>query len=180
MITVKEFLETINYQITEGWSYQWHCFGDNAYGLDHHDPDFDERSLSIIFDKKDQTVYTAEVHDYKNNRSYRLLNPNFAKAHKDECIQRGIDDLAWENVKYTDLETKEDWLEKAQAIFDGEPYDDRVSVPLDIPEEELFKYMVMAHERDMTFNQFIEEALRSALADEGFINRVKETNNVGD
>jgi hypothetical protein len=28
----------------------------------------------------------------------------------------------------------------------------------------LLKYMKMAHERDMTFNAFVEEALREAIA----------------
>lgn len=178
MITIKDFLETIDHQITEGWNYQWQCFGSDAYGLDHHDSDRGHCSLSIIFDKKDQTVYTAEIHDYKNNRSYRLLNPDFAQAHKDECAKRGVDDIAWETVKFTDLETEEDWLEKARAIFLGTDYDTRISVPLDLPDDEMLRFMLAAHERDMTFNQFVEEALRHALEEakrdpEGFKTRAE-------
>jgi collagenase-like PrtC family protease len=63
------------------------------------------------------------------------------------------------------LESDEDWLEKARAIFAGEEYDTRVSIPVDFSDDELLKYMTMAHERDMTFNQFIEEALREAMKD---------------
>ncbi len=163
MITVKDFLETIDYQITEGWDYQWHCFGSDAYGLDYHDSTHERCGLSIIFDKKDQTVYSAEAHDYVNDRSYRLLHPDFAQAHKDECVKKGIDDIAYENVKFTDLETEEDWLDKARAIFVGEPYDTRVSVPVDFTDAELLTYMKLAHERDITFNQLIEEALREAI-----------------
>jgi hypothetical protein len=36
-------------------------------------------------------------------------------------------------------------------------------MPVDFTDEELLKYMKMAHERDMTFNQFVEEALRQAI-----------------
>jgi hypothetical protein len=38
-------------------------------------------------------------------------------------------------------------------------------MPVDFSDEELLKYMKLAHERDMTFNQFVEEALRAAIED---------------
>ena len=69
-----------------------------------------------------------------------------------------------EEVKYVDLETEQDWIEKARAIYLGEEYDSRVQVPIDFSDEELLRYMKMAHERDMTFNAFVEEALREAIA----------------
>ncbi len=163
MITLKEFLEVVDYQITEGWQHQWSCFGENAYALDHHDPDRSVNSFTIVFDKKDKTVYAVEAHDYENDRSYRLLNPLFAQAYRDECKQKGVPDMAWDNVAYTDLETAEDWLEKAEAIFAGKDYDTRVQVPVDFTDEELLKYMKLAHERDITFNQLVEEALRNAI-----------------
>ena len=62
-----------------------------------------------------------------------------------------------------DLETDEDFLEKASAIFDGKDYDTRVSIPVDFTDEELLRYMTLAHERDITFNQLVEEALRHAI-----------------
>lgn len=177
MVTLKDFLEIVDYQITEGWQYQWRCFGDNSYALDHHDSDRSENSFSIIFDKKDKTVYVVEAHDYENNRAYRLINPAFVEAYKEECKERNVPpNQAWDDVDYTDLETDDDWLEKANAIFQCEEYDTRISVPLNFTDEELLKYMVLAHERDMTFNQFIEEALRHAIEEhrrdpDGFIAR---------
>ena len=85
-----------------------------------------------------------------------------------------------------DLEVDDDWLEKAKAIVDGVDYDERVKVPIDFSDEDLLKYMKMAHDRDMTFNAFIEEALRAAIEDhkrdpEGFKNRAdrwKEENDI--
>ena len=38
-------------------------------------------------------------------------------------------------------------------------------IPLNLPKEELFYLMLMAHERDITFNQFVEEALKEFLAE---------------
>jgi hypothetical protein len=72
-------------------------------------------------------------------------------------------DEAWENVDYVDLEANDDWIQKAQAIVAGEDYDTRVSIPIDLPEEELMVLFKMAHDRDMTFNDFIEQVLREQL-----------------
>jgi DNA-binding transcriptional regulator YhcF (GntR family) len=36
-------------------------------------------------------------------------------------------------------------------------------VPVDFSDEDLLQYMKLAHERDMTFNELVEEALRFAI-----------------
>lgn len=54
------------------------------------------------------------------------------------------------------------WFGLIQA---GETYDTRVKVPVDFSDEELLQYMKLAHDRDMTFNEFVEEALRHALVE---------------
>jgi hypothetical protein len=38
-------------------------------------------------------------------------------------------------------------------------------VPVDFTDEDLLKYMKIAHERDITFNQLITEALTEAIED---------------
>ena len=57
----------------------------------------------------------------------------------------------------------DDFIQKCLAIREGEDYDTRVSIPIDIPDEVLLQYMKLAHERDMTFNQLVEEALQHAI-----------------
>ena len=61
-----------------------------------------------------------------------------------------------------DLETDEDYLEKAAAILKGQSYDQRIVVPLDIGSDTAFALMRMAHERDITFNQLMTEILTDA------------------
>ena len=56
-----------------------------------------------------------------------------------------------------------DFLEKARAIIAGQDYDTRVQMQVDFTNEELLKYMTMAHEQDITLNQFIENALRDFI-----------------
>ena len=165
MLTVKEWMELVDYRITEGSTYGWQFYGYNAYCLDSWNGDHDGHSFTIIFDTKTQEVFEVQAHDFRNDRAYRMINPNYTQAHTKETTNRGVPDEAWEDVHYVDLEADDDFMQKALAIAAGEDYDTRVSVPIDFSDEELLKYMKLAHERDMTFNQFIEEALRAVLED---------------
>ena len=163
MITLKDWLETVGYRVTEGSNYGWQCYGPNAHTLDSWDGDHNGSSFSITFDTKTQEVYEVCANDFGNNRAYRLINPDYVSAYRAECESHGGDDEAWEDVAYTDLEVDEDWLEKARAIFASEDYDTRVQLPLEFSDEELLVYMKAAHDRDMTFNAFVEMCMREAI-----------------
>ncbi len=166
MISLKQWMELVNYRITEGSDFTWSCYGDDAYCLDPWNGEQDGHSFSIIFDTKTQEVYEVQAHDYRHQRAYRMINPNFAPKQMMEATDRNVNDReAWDDVNYVDLEVEDDWLDKAYAIEAGEDYDTRVSIPVDFTDEELLKYMKLAHERDMTFNQFVEEAIRRAMED---------------
>ena len=167
MISLKQFMETVNYRITEGSDYGWQCYGHDAYMLDSWNGEQDGHSLTIIFDTKTQEVYEVQAHDYVNQRAYRLINPDYVKKNKKESKKRNVSRKeAWDDVDYVDLETDEDFLEKAQAIVDGTDYDTRVQVPLDLDDDTMFQMMKMAHERDLTLNKFVEDVLREVLKKE--------------
>jgi hypothetical protein len=166
MITLKQFFETFGYRITEGSEYSWSCYGPNAYTLDSWNGVHGAGGFagSIIFDTVDQTVYETEVCDYTNNRAYRFINPEFAKAHSDEATQRSVSmNQAWDDVNFIDLEVEEDWLEKARAIVAGEEYDDRVQIQLTLDDDQLFEIMKLAHERDVTLNKMIETVIEEHI-----------------
>ena len=166
MISLKEYLEVIDYRITEGDNYGWHCYGPDAHVLSawngiHGSGGW---STNIVFDTKDQTIYEIEVCDYTNDRAYRLINPEYTKAHQKEADTRGINfSEAWDTVKYTDLETCEDWIEKATAIISGNEYDTRVQVPLTLDDDQLFDLMKLAHNSDLTLNELVEDILRDVI-----------------
>jgi hypothetical protein len=166
MITIKEFMEVIDYQITEGSEYMWSCYGSNAYRLDSWNGVHGKGgySFSIVFSTKTQKVYEVSAYDYTNDRAYRMINPKNQEKHRKEALARDVNlDQAWDDVNYIDLEVDDDFIQKCLSIKAGEDYDTRVSVPVDFTDEELLTYMTMAHERDMTFNQFVEQALREAI-----------------
>ena len=168
MITMKEWMELVGYRITEGSDYMWQCYGSNAYALDSWNGEQDGHSFTVIFDTRDQTVYEVQAHDYVHNRAYRMINEDFQKKNRKEAKKREIDkDNAWDDVDYVDLDVDDDFIQKCLAIRAGEDYDTRVSVPMEFSDEELLTYMKLAHERDITFNQLVEQALREAIEREG-------------
>ena len=161
---MKEWMELVGYRITEGSDYMWQCYGSNAYALDSWNGEQDGHSFTVIFDTRDQTVYEVQAHDYVHNRAYRMINEDFQKKNRKEAKKRDIDkDNAWDDVDYVDLDVDDDFIQKCLAIRAGEDYDTRVSVPMEFSDEELLTYMKLAHERDITFNQLVEQALREAI-----------------
>jgi len=166
MITIKEWMELVDYKITEGSEYGWGCYGPNSFTLDswngvHGAGGY---SFSITFSTKSQKVYEVSMCDYTNDRAYRMINPKFQEKHRKEAEMRNVNlNEAWDDVNYVGLDVVDDFIQKALAIKSGESYDTRIQVPVDFSDKELLQYMKMAHERDMTFNELVEEALRNAI-----------------
>lgn len=164
-MNIKQFFEAIDYKITEGNKYMWDCYGPNAWNFESWlGGSQDTPSAHVIIDNKTQVVYEAEVHDNKNLRSYRWINPDFVDAYHTECKNRNIDPTnAYDDVKFVDLDVPEDFLAKTKAILRGEEYDDRVVIHLDIEDDLLFHAMVEAHKQDITLNKYIENILREMI-----------------
>ena len=151
MITFKQWMELVDYRVTEGSD--WHCNIPGLYSLTSWNGDHNGYSSNIVFDPaNNQRVYLVEICDYKNNRAYRMKNDTLES-----------DKQAWDDVDYVDLDVDEDFIEKAQAIIAGETYDTRVKISVEFSDEELLKYMKMAHDLDITFNQLVEQAIREAI-----------------
>jgi hypothetical protein len=164
MLTIKEWMELVDHRITEGGEYGWRCFGTDAYSLSSWNGDQDGWSFNIVFDTKTQAVYQVEVCDYKRERAYRMINPDFQQAYDDEAATHGaMSKQAWDDVDYIDLEIDEDFVAKAMWIKTDQDYDTRVDVPLNLPDDVLFELMKRAHEQDITLNKMVEEILWVAI-----------------
>jgi Asp-tRNA(Asn)/Glu-tRNA(Gln) amidotransferase B subunit len=157
---MKEWMELVEYRITEGSDYGWQCYGSNAYMLDSWNGDHDGHSFTIIFDTKDQTVYEVQAHDYVHNRAYRMINEDFAKKHRKESKHRDVSkDNAWDDVDYVDLEVDDDFFQKCLAIRAREDYSTDISVPLDLPDELILQAALNAHKQNITLNEYINQTL---------------------
>ena len=151
MLTLKEWMELVDYKITEGSDYFTNIPG--LYSLSSWNEQQDGFSIAVVFDPKDnQRVYMVEACDYARNFAYRLV---------DSALE--VDNQAWDDNEWTTLESDDDFIQKAMAIKAGEEYDTRVSVPLDLEDGLLFELMKLAHERDITLNQMVEEILREVI-----------------
>jgi hypothetical protein len=60
------------------------------------------------------------------------------------------------------------------SIKAGEDYDTRVSVPLELENDEMFELMKMAHEQDLTLNEFVEQLLRRVIEEESLRKELDE------
>jgi hypothetical protein len=157
--------EALDHKITSGSEYQWNCYPDGRY-LDYES---EYAHVSILYSTVDQTVYQAEVSIKReawdeDKKPYRWLNPDYKDALYKESEKRQVDtDIAWDDVKWIDLEIAEDFLEKATAIFNGEEYDTRVKVEFDLDDSSILKLATEAHKRDITLNKMIEIILQEVI-----------------
>lgn len=153
--------QALNHKIVGGSEYQWNCWP-NARFLDF---ETEYAYASVVFSTETQEVYLAEVNDKDDGvKPYRWLNPTYKQDFIDESKLRGVDHIqAWDDVKWYDLETSEDWLNKANAIMTGQSFDTRIEMPLDLDNETLMQLMLEAHKKDITLNQMVEEVLKAVI-----------------
>ena len=161
MITIKDFMECIQYKITDGDDYCWQCYGNSARSMDYWNGEYANGiSVNIVFDTKTQVVYQMEAWDYAAGREYRWIHPEYRVAIETEAEKRGIDHSeSLEGCKFIDLDVPEDILEKASAMVRGEEYDHRVIVPLEMDDSQLLLLMTLAHEADLSLNAYVEHIL---------------------
>ena len=160
-ITLKEFMQAIDYQITDSSPFGWQCYGRSAV---YFDSEAEDHTVNAVFDLENQTLCEMSAFDYGRKRAYRFFNGDYQTRYTSEAESRGVDpDEAWEGVKFVNLEVAKDMLEKTKAIVEGRDYDTRISVEIDLEDSELFSLMKLAHQQDMTFNQYVENLIQTQL-----------------
>jgi hypothetical protein len=157
--------EMTNHRITEGSEYGWNCYPNARYLS--YESDF--AYVSVLYSTETQEIYEADItiktHAWdEDQRPYRWLNPEYKDIMISEAKSRNVKwKKAWDDVKWIDLETEEDFLEKAKAIFNGLEHDKRIQVPLELEDDIMLKLCMEAHKRDVTLNKFVEEILQTLI-----------------
>ena len=103
-ITLKHFIEAVNFKIKDSGAFGWECYGENAYMLDAFN---ENASGTVVYDTKKFIVYELRYSDYKKEVAYKWINPKFVKKHNSEMKSRGFEsDQAWDSINYTETNAK--------------------------------------------------------------------------
>jgi hypothetical protein len=111
--TIGEYLNLIDYKITEGYEFGWNCFGPNAYSYEWYNSEVG--SLSIEFGTIDRLVYMVNFVDLDSNSHY-WINDAFADAYKQEYCEH----IAWDDEDTATRYDLTEFRELLNHIFKGE------------------------------------------------------------
>lgn len=165
MITLDQFTLLVNNNQISSEQYLWECYGKFSHLIESWNNSVTGHSTTIVFDLRDKTVYETSVFDYKNNRAYRMINPDYAAAYHAEALARGVEaNQAWDGVEFTDLELDDDFLEKATAIIKGQEYNTSIMVQFDLDQRELDLLVMIAQEQNKTLDELVNDILKENIA----------------
>ena len=94
MITLQEWMETIEFRISEGS--EWYSNIPNLYSLSYWDEKQDGFSTNIVFQLGTMEVLLCEVCDYEKNEAFRT-----------RCMKLEADSVAWDDCMYQDVSQTE-------------------------------------------------------------------------
>ena len=169
-LKLKDFLNVVDFRVTDSGKFLWPCYGENALALDSWNGKHDKEGMSIhcIFDTETTCVYEMQAWDYSRNREYRWIDPDYVNAYHNVAKTLKVDThQSIDDRKFIDLEVAEDIIEKATAIFNAQDYDSRIIVPLDLTEQEELTLMRAAHQADMSVNEYVENVLKAEIEKHG-------------
>jgi len=125
-------------------------------------------SVSIVFNALTFRVHEFMVWDNINDKYYRWIAPEFKAIYYAECFERQVEpNEAADGHKFIDSDGWEgiyhgpamDMVTGKQSV----PEEEEETVALELSDSELATIARAAHAKDMTINDFINEALRIKL-----------------
>ena len=93
MITIKDWMEGVQYRISDVWHFNWDCFGNNAMGLTSEWGDCGDRTYTVIYDPNTQEVFEVCSYSSLDCTALRWIHPKYKKAYFAEEKLRGVDNL---------------------------------------------------------------------------------------
>ena len=154
MFYISNFLKMIQHKVTDGSEYLWDCFGTNARFMESTNDDY---SIECIFDYKTNRVYQIMLS--LESGYYRWTDLNYISEFKKESDFRLGANYESE-VNYIEVESLEDFLTMVRKAVNIK---EDTTVELNLTDDEVLGLMKIAHERDITLNQLVNDILREYL-----------------
>jgi hypothetical protein len=146
MITLNQYLELIQYKVTEG--YKFSMYSDDAYCLYHHNENKKFSSVSIVFDMYTRVVYAAEIIDTETDSAYVICHPSVL-----EQTKQGFDNFS----RYKFLETVDEFIELADKVLGLE------TIQFDMDDETMALIEAGAKAYGLPFDAFVSMVLHNKL-----------------
>lgn len=114
-MNLQQFMDAVDCRVCGGSTFQWECYPNGRY-MDISNLNGNEVG-SCIFSTISQEVYEITFYVYEDNVAYRWTDPVYETARDDESAMLGLDpDLAYDDVKFTDIVSEEEMLKIARSI----------------------------------------------------------------
>lgn len=161
MFTLKNFLDLVEDNCTvERFPCALECYGANTSIYSAYVTNDYECCVAV----NDLGIRELNLYDYKNSRNYRWTVPEVEPLRDAELLLAGLDPkLVDDDQEFIDLIMIEDMIEKMTAINAGEEYDTRITIPLELTDEEFILIARAAHKLDITLNEFMVQAIKEQL-----------------
>lgn len=178
-ISLMQLLSLVEINLTEVSDYLWKCYGlNNPKYFDFTDKNGNDLGSFVA----DKTGFVFEITFSYKDKEYRWVHPEFYNKLSEEYKKHNTDmHIAYDDVKFVDLELVSDALDKLSKLYLGEKIDERVVVPLELTDEEWNTLSKLAHEKDITVNKMVEEILENLIKEKkNLINKkeVEKVNNI--
>lgn len=165
MITIKDVLDITNYEFTDFRKYVFEYFGERTFIFLFTN---DEYEMNVVYDITNGIVYKISTIDFNKNKGFRWIHRDYVEKYFGNSEEKLFDEFGINEVECIDLDEEGDILSKFKAIYNGEEYDDSVTLPLSFSEKELFYLMKQANRFNMTFNQYIDMIITTAVEEYRF------------
>ncbi len=158
----QRYLSAIDYRITDGSEFLWNCWKNARY----YDCTTNYGHASMTANPDRGIVYEITVYaTLDSDHPYRWTNPDFVDIRDAEAHERRLDSKkAWEDINWIDTESEDDILDKVKAILNNIDFDKRVVINIWLEETVITKLALLAHEADITLNEYFCAILRAECA----------------
>lgn len=162
-MNVNNVLDTVKYRIAQSSPYLYQSFGmENPRIFDFFD--IEEEVAGNFTADESGKVYEIIAEIPNIGVCYRWVDPEFRNTLYQDSIKRGVDPtVAWEDVKFTEVESEENILFKVHCICNRIYVNASENLVQELSDTTLLKLAKIAAENDITINSVITKMISGGI-----------------